>query len=145
MAKNDDLESFWADVCPKAKRSRRKPLTKLPEPIVRGQVWAGLFGPDGKELSYEGYERQPVPIPSLDPRTRQMEFPIIFPTGTVLGVVESVGLWETKTGEVLIHRTTSMRPVHITDSDTLTVNLVITDADHPYGGVANMMRMRGLL
>lgn len=143
MAK-DDLEEFWAAVRPK--KTRKKPLYKLPpDAIVRGQAWVGLFGPDGKELSFEGYERQPVSIPAMDPITRQMVFNFSFPMGTVKGVIDSIGLWETKTGDMLIHRSLTFQTVHITEQDTLNLNLTITDSPHPYGGLANMLKMRGLL
>lgn len=145
MAK-DDLESFWKDVRPKAKKSRKKSLYKLPpNAIVRGQAWVGLFGPDGKELSFEGYERQPVSIPPIDPQTHQMVFTFTFPQGTVKGVIDSIGLWETRTGDMLIHRSLTFQTVHITDTDTLNLTLTITDSPHPYGGLANMLKMRGLL
>lgn len=143
MAK-DDIEDFWADVLPKGRKKRTR--RKKPTTVTKGQVWVGLFGEDGKELSFAGYTRRPVAIPAIDPQTQEMAFAFSFPPGTVKGVVTSIGVWETRTGDVLIHQSSPIvAPVHITESDTLNLTLTITDSPHPYGGLINMLRMRGLL
>lgn len=140
----DELEDFWADVRPKGVRPKKpaKPLRKAEKPI-KGVVWVGLFGPDGQELSCPGYERVPMDIPTADESGR-MVFPVHFTQG-FNAVVESIGVWETQTGGQLIHRTTTTMTVHLRETDTLNLDLTITDTPHPYGGIRNMLKMRGLL
>lgn len=144
MAK-DDLEDFWAAVRPKGRKKPSPKLYSKLDTITKGRAWVGLFDTEGKEFSYEGYERQPVAIPPVDSQMNAMVFPIMFPAGTVRGVVGSIGLWETKTGTTLIHQSQPLQTIHVTDSDTLSVTLTITDSPHPYGGLVNMLKMRGLL
>jgi hypothetical protein len=139
----DDLESDWQILQPDWKR-REPPIEASPDEVQKGRAWVGFFGHSGHELNYEGYARFPVDL-AVDPGTNDLTFRLDLEEGALVGTITGIGVWETHSGDTLIHRWRDMRTTHVRKEDRFAATLAIHDVGHAYGGVINVLKMRGLL